>query len=104
MRERLIELLEDGLEESELQTNPEGECLGTDIEKFADYLLEIVLPYVLNEIGVSVGYLQDWYQNSIDNTIPPIWTDEHLKELCNDFIVIPKEEAEKELKRRMNND
>lgn len=47
MRERLIELLEYGLEESELQTNPEGECLGTDIEKFADYLLEngvVVLP------------------------------------------------------------
>lgn len=36
------------------------------------------------------GTLQDWYMNSIDNTIPPIWTEEHISELCDDFIVIPK--------------
>lgn len=37
------------------------------------------------------GTLQDWYMNSIDNTIPPIWTEEHISELCNGFIIIPKE-------------
>lgn len=37
------------------------------------------------------GTLQDWYMSSIDNTIPPIWTEEHISELCNDFFVIPKE-------------
>lgn len=37
------------------------------------------------------GTLQDWYMNSIDNTIPPIWTEEHISELCNDFYVIPRE-------------
>lgn len=37
------------------------------------------------------GTLQDWYINSIDNTISPIWTEEHISELCNDFIIIPKE-------------
>ena len=31
-----------------------------------------------------------WYQNSVDET-PPIWTDEHLEELLNDFYVIPKD-------------
>lgn len=42
--------------------------------------------------AVGIGYLSDWYQNSIDNTVPPIWTDEHLEELTNDFIIIPKDE------------
>ena len=41
--------------------------------------------------AVDRGYLGDWYQASIDDTIPPIWTDEHLEELTNDFIVIPKD-------------
>ena len=45
------------------------------------------------EKAVDFGYLSDWYINSIDNTIPPIWTDEHIEELLNDFCVIPKEEA-----------
>lgn len=31
-----------------------------------------------------------WYQSSIDET-PPVWTDEHLEELLNDFYVIPKD-------------
>ena len=39
---------------------------------------------------VSRGYLTDWYQQSIDETNPPIWTDEHLDELYNDFYLIPK--------------
>ena len=32
-----------------------------------------------------------WYQNSIVETQPPIWTDEHLEELLNDFYIIPKD-------------
>lgn len=39
---------------------------------------------------VSRGYLTDWYQQSIDETEPPIWTDKHLDELYNDFYLIPK--------------
>ena len=42
------------------------------------------------EFAVSRGYLGDWYQQSIDETQPPIWTDEHLDELYNDFYLIPK--------------
>lgn len=41
--------------------------------------------------AVDEGFLQQWYQDSIDETMPPIWTDKHLEELCNDFIIIPKE-------------
>ena len=49
----------------------------------------------IKEKAVDFGYLSDWYINSIDNTIPPVWTDEHIEELLNDFYVIPKEEATK---------
>ena len=34
--------------------------------------------------------LIDWYISSIDETVPPIWTEEHIAELCRDFYVIPK--------------
>ena len=34
--------------------------------------------------------LIDWYISSIDETVPPIWTEEHIAELCKDFYVIPK--------------
>ena len=47
--------------------------------------------YIDADASVGIGYLSDWYQNSIDDTKPPIWTDEHLEELTNDFIVIPKD-------------
>lgn len=48
--------------------------------------------------AVDIGYLSDWYQCSIDDTIPPIWTDEHLEELLNDFYIIPKS-VQKEVRR-----
>lgn len=36
------------------------------------------------------GLLQDWYQSSVDES-NPVWTDEHISELMNDFYVIPKD-------------
>ena len=43
-----------------------------------------------NPDAVDMSYLQNWYQDSIDETKEPIWTDKHLKELFNDFYLIPK--------------
>ena len=43
-----------------------------------------------NPNAVDMGYLQDWYQNSIDATQEPVWTDKHLEELFEDFWLIPK--------------
>ena len=40
--------------------------------------------------AVDMSYLQNWYQDSIDETIEPIWTDKHLEELYEDFYLIPK--------------
>lgn len=47
--------------------------------------------YIDLDKAVDIGYLGDWYQSSIDTTVPPVWTNEHLEELCNDFIIIPKD-------------
>ena len=41
---------------------------------------------------VDRAYLEDWYIHSVDETKEPVWTTEHLDELFNDFILIPKEE------------
>lgn len=40
--------------------------------------------------AIDFDYLQNWYQDSIDETKQPIWTDKHLEELFNDFYLIPK--------------
>lgn len=47
--------------------------------------------YVDIDEAYEYADLTCWYQDSIDNTVPPIWTDEHLEELLNDFYVIPKD-------------
>lgn len=43
--------------------------------------------------SVSEGFLQDWYQHSVTDD-PPVWTDEHIAEVCGDFYLIPKETIE----------
>lgn len=39
---------------------------------------------------VDEGYLLDWYISSVSDEDEPVWTEEHIKELYNDFIVIPR--------------
>lgn len=34
--------------------------------------------------------LADWYINSVSSDDTPVWTEEHIEELLNDFYVIPK--------------
>ena len=41
--------------------------------------------------AIDFAYLQNWYQDSIDETREPIWTDKRLEELFNDFYLIPKD-------------
>lgn len=45
--------------------------------------------------AVDIGYLSDWYINSVCDTDNPTWTDEHLSELIGDFYCIPKEVVDK---------
>lgn len=46
--------------------------------------------YICREDAVSEGYLSDWYISSVGSE-SPVWTDEHISELLNDFIVLPKD-------------
>ena len=47
-----------------------------------------------NYIIDDIGYVSDWYQSSIDDAKPPVWTDEHIEELLKDFILIPRTDGE----------
>lgn len=49
-------------------------------EEVGDHLLKIC---------VDENYVEDWFINSNENEAPH-WTPEHIKELCNDFYLIPK--------------
>lgn len=44
----------------------------------------------LSKLAVSKGYLYDWYQSSVSELDNPVWTDEHIEEVFNDFYLIPK--------------
>lgn len=49
---------------------------------------KLYLPY---DSIMSEGTLIDWYISSVSEDDTPVWTDEHIEELCNDYYVIPKE-------------
>ena len=44
----------------------------------------------LKDNCVGEGYLQNWYIDSVDETQIPIWTEKHIEEMFNDFVLIPK--------------
>ncbi len=47
--------------------------------------------YISKDEAMDAGTLCNWYISSIDETVPPVWTEEHIEELLRDFLVIPKE-------------
>ena len=47
--------------------------------------------YISIDVAYDIGTLEDWYINSISQNDTPVWTEEHLAELLNDFYVIPKD-------------
>lgn len=52
--------------------------------------------YIDKSEAVGEGYLQDWYIHSIaeygdEKLNEPRWTEKHIEELTQDFIVIPKD-------------
>lgn len=47
--------------------------------------------YLDKSEAVGEGYLQDWYISSVSEDDEPVWTEAHIEELANDFIVIPKD-------------
>ena len=52
--------------------------------------------YIDKSADVGNSYLTDWYINSVaeydeEKLNEPRWTEAHIKELTNDFIIIPKD-------------
>lgn len=52
--------------------------------------------YIDKNEAVGEGYLVDWYINSVaeyddEKLNEPRWTEKHIEELTQDFIVIPKD-------------
>lgn len=50
---------------------------------------------VVQKEAVDYGYLADWYIISVTNDLP-VWTEEHIEELFNDFYLVPKGERREE--------
>lgn len=46
--------------------------------------------YIDKEAAYDYATLDSWYIASVTNGTP-VWTEEHLEELLNDFYVIPKD-------------
>lgn len=97
--------LDEAAEEYANKEHPDEPCVGKwgtgDYEPPVDreYLREITkdafkvgAEVIINQ-RVSLGYLISWYIQSVDRH-QPIWTEEHLKELDKDFIIIPKKAKE----------
>ena len=40
--------------------------------------------------SITEGYLSDWYIASVSEDDTPVWTEEHIGEVCRDFYLIPK--------------
>ena len=61
-------------------------------------ILHIYDEFKFDSKAWSEGALYDWYISSIWSDSTPIWTEEHISELYNDFYVItkPKEDEKKE--------
>lgn len=45
----------------------------------------------LLDTAYDFATLADWYISSVNGKDTPLWTEEHLTELLNDFYLIPKE-------------
>lgn len=41
---------------------------------------------------MDFGTLVDWYISSVSPDDTPVWTEEHIEELLNNFYVIPKDQ------------
>lgn len=56
--------------------------------------MEDIKTFIENN-SVNEGFLMDWYQSSVNEEDPPVWTDEHIHEVYGDFYLIPKEVMDK---------
>lgn len=65
------------------------EYLGGAFDEQLQWELKKELENLPSAEVVDSGYLCDWFINSVGDE-EPVWTEEHIDELTNDFYVIPK--------------
>ena len=53
----------------------------------------------IERLNMDYATLVDWYISSVGDE-PPVWTEEHIEELLEDYYVISKTEFEKFLKEK----
>ena len=97
LRERLYGALRKLMEYEDTGLTPEEI---TELKEFYRNPLNTAVPVLTSEekkgqivvekIAVDEAYLYDWYIASVDDSCP-VWTEEHISELCRDFVVIPKQ-------------
>ena len=56
-------------------------------------VLDELPPVDIREQSVDIGYLYEWYQDSVDPDDEPVWTKKHIEEIFHDFYLIPKQEG-----------
>lgn len=68
---------------------------GQDIVTYddAEKAVKMAQQEILNK-AYTQSDIESWYLSSIDHTQKPVWTEEHIDELMNDFILIPKDSTE----------
>lgn len=49
-----------------------------------------IIKKFIESTAMDSATLFDWYVSSTSEDDTPVWTDEHIEELCNDFYLIPK--------------
>lgn len=60
-------------------------------------LKEVEKAETISGVPIDRGYLSDWYISSVNPDDKPVWTEEHLDELFNDFYLISKEDGNEAL-------
>lgn len=95
-RQKLIEELNNLSLDIELWTSMKpNEIVNATVQAYMKFVMETIesQPPADNWIpcsaAVDTGYLEDWYINSVTGG-EPVWTEAHIEELCDDFIIIPK--------------
>lgn len=65
------------------------EYLGGAFDEQLQWELKKELENLPSAKVVDSGYLCDWFINSVGDE-EPVWTEEHIDELINDFYIVPK--------------
>ena len=85
------------------------EELARDIRRFADRVtdarhMERLEDHrkFLEEESHDEGELAEWYIHSVSSDDPPVWTEAHLRELVQDYWLIPKPMDERFKRSRKN--